>query len=363
MTLEEIPAHYPKARIGLLAHPASVDAQGRHTADRLLAAGGNLVVCFGPEHGYFGWGGAGEKLGDGSHPFLGIPVRSLYGEYRKPPPEWMDDLDVLVVDLQDIGVRCFTFISTLRYVLESAAETGTPVVIHDRPVPLPGTLDGPMLAEDCRSFVGLVDTPFLYGMTPGEAAGWICERYQLRVDLKIILCTEAFQIRTPPSPAIRSWACAVVYPATVFCEALPLFESDRSGPIPFQSLSGEGLDPLALINILPEIPGASVFPHMIRMGSASLPGIRFAIIEPALWRPVACGVTVLAALQQMLGSQAVWEHPGKRSDFFDKLYGTTAVRAGLQAGRSAAEIVASWQPDLDAFAAERHKHRLYGETG
>ena len=331
---DEMAADLAGARIGLVAHQASVDELGRHTAERLRPA-----RLFGPEHGFFGWGGAGEEVLDARHPWLGVPVRSLYGEHRRPPREWIEDLDVLVFDLQDLGVRCYTFVSTLKHVLEAAADGGPRVVVIDRPVPLPGLLDGPMLDGDCRSFVGMVDAPFCYGLTPGQAARWMVRRYGLAVDLRVLPTEAVFDARIPPSPAIRSWMAAAVYPATVFCEATPALDCDRGGLIPFQTLCAPWLDPDAV----PELAGARVHRHVNR---SLHPGIRITVTDARRWRPVAASVRVLASLP----AERLWE--GAREDFFDLLYGTRSVREGLQAGRPAEAIVADWRDGLAGFAEE-----------
>ena len=163
-----------EGRIGLLAHPASVDPAGIHTAVRLReAVGRRLTALVGPEHGFYGRGGAGEEIADARHPAWDIPIHSLYGDCRKPKPELLANLDTLVVDLQDIAVRCYTFVTTLRYAMEACAENHKRLVVLDRPVPLPNCVDGPMPEPEFASFVAGVPMPFIYGMTPGEAARFL----------------------------------------------------------------------------------------------------------------------------------------------------------------------------------------------
>ena len=135
--------------------------------------GGRLACLFSPEHGWFGLAAAGEKTGHETHPFWNIPVHSLYGETRRPTPEMLDGLSRLVVDLQDIGVRCYTYLATLKLVMEAAADVHIPVTVLDRPIPLGGTVDGPRLMEGFSSFVAPIDVPLCHGMTPGECATFI----------------------------------------------------------------------------------------------------------------------------------------------------------------------------------------------
>ena len=167
------PAEWMGSRIGLVTHAASLCSDGRHAAAVLAAHPEvDLRVLFAPEHGFAATAGAGEKVGDMVHATLGLPIRSLYGEFRKPTPEMLSDVDVLVVDLQDLAVRCYTYASTLDLVLEAASEAGLPVVVCDRPLPVPGLVDGPMLDPACASFVGRVQR------FCGESRGGDFDRYQ-----------------------------------------------------------------------------------------------------------------------------------------------------------------------------------------
>lgn len=334
---DEMAAELADLRVGLIAHQASIDAAGLHTAERLP-----VVRLFGPEHGYFGWGAAGEKVLDAAHPFLGIPVHSLYGEHRRPPQEWIADLDVLVFDLQDLGFRCYTFVSTLRLVLEAASECGVCVVVLDRPIPLPDTVDGPMYDPSCESFVNLVNMPLSYAMTPAEAAIYLQQDLALDVDLRVLPNAEPFELRVPPSPAIRSWMTCATYLTTVFCEALVSMDCDRAGLIPFQTLTAPWLDPASL----PRLPGAELHRHV---NQKLHPGVRIRVTDLASWRPVEASVHLLAALPTDLA----WKDA--RTDFFDQLYGTSTVREMLLDGVSAEAVIASWQPGLDRFRACREQ--------
>ncbi|MDZ4198111.1 MAG: DUF1343 domain-containing protein, partial [Kiritimatiellia bacterium] len=171
--------------MGLLSHDAAVDARGVPTLDRLLQAGIRPVALFSPEHGYQGRAGAGELVPDSLHPEHPIPIHSLYGPTRIPRAEWLATLDLLLIDLQDLGVRCYTYLSTLCETLTAAAGTSLRVVVADRPVPLPNRCDGPMLDPAYESFVARVRAPMVTGMTPGEAARWFVRSNRLDVDLEV----------------------------------------------------------------------------------------------------------------------------------------------------------------------------------
>ena len=358
--------------VALLAHPASVASDGTHAADLLAAAtGARLVSLLGPEHGYFGWGGAGEHILDGVHPFLGLPVHSLYGDHRKPSAEMLHGADTILVDLQDLAVRCYTFVSTLRYVLEFAAAAGVRVVVADRPIPAPGVIDGPMPDGRHDSFVGMIPAPLVYGLTPAESALWLRDTLGLSVDLHVLpmrgyrrlpahLQTGAPWI--PPSPGIRSWFCAYAYPATVFCEALPVLDCDRAGLLPFQSWCAEGLDGAALARELNtrSLPGVRFHPDLRRRADGSMiQGVRLAVNDAAVFAPAAAGVHMLEAVAGQLGREAFWNQPGARPDFFDLLMCSDAPRLALSAGMPARDIVADWAPGIAHYRAAITPHLLY----
>lgn len=365
------PTRLEGARIGLIAHPASVDRFG-FPADQVVARAGigKLTALFGPEHGYFGWGGAGEEILDGTHPSLGLPVRSLYGSHRKPTPEMLHGLDVLLFDLQDLAVRCYTFVSTLCYVLEAASDSGLTVVVADRAVPLPGVIDGPLLDERFSSFVGLVPAPLQFGLTPGEAARWLKARLNLPVDLRVISLSGADRRPAhlqrlppwiPPSPGIRSWFCAYAYAATVFAEAFPALDVDRAGTTPFQFVGAKGVNAAALADDLNarRLPGVAFTPEWRRREAGTVAGVRLVMTDLDLFRPAETGVHLVEAFMRAPGLDGLWDVPGARPEWFDLLWGTDAVRLALRAGEPAAAIAAGWAQDLVRFDAEVRPHRLY----
>jgi len=193
--IEVLPLDWLKSqRVGLVAHPASRVSDGRHSADFLHEAGVNLTALFGPEHGFFGHGDAGEKVEDAAHADWGIPIFSLYGETRAPTEAMLERVDIVVFDLQTIACRAYTYVSTLRLMMEACATQQKALIVADRPDPLMlSPADGPMLDPDCSSFVGLVPTPFCTGMTLGETAHFLCEELKLKeLDLRIAPCPDPF---------------------------------------------------------------------------------------------------------------------------------------------------------------------------
>ncbi len=366
----------PPARVGLVSHTAALAASGATSAEALQSAPNlRLVSLFAPEHGFFGAAGAGDPVRSRRHPVWHIPVHSLYGSRLAPTPAHFRAIDLLVVDLQDIGVRCYTYVSTLRHVLEAASRAGKPVLVTDRPIPLPVTPDGPVLQPGFDSFVGAVRTPLAYAMTPGETALWL--RSDLGLDLDLTVIPMAGYHRAPrrnpdwpawvpPSPGIRSWETAACYSATVFTEALSALSCGRTTPLPFQVLGAPWMKAEAVRESLAaeKLPGVTFHPHPFipptdPYAGRLIPGIRMVVTDPLRFKPVLTSVAILAVLQRLHSRRRLWNWPGTRPDWFDKLYGTDRVRLALLDGATPAAIAADWEPELRRFCATRAKCLLY----
>ena len=330
--IARIPADWTDAlRVGLVAHPASRLPDGRHSAEFLRDSGVRLAALFGPEHGFFGRGGAGEPISDAFHHSWNVPVFSLYGETRAPSPEMLDLVDVLVFDVQTIACRAYTYGSTLRLLMDACAKFGKRLVVADRPDPLMfAAPDGPFLDPDCESFVGMLPAPFCHGMTAGEIALFLRDALRLEcLDLRVAPCANlsrslpiqsVFPSWTPPSPAILSPENALCFPVTVFLEALPMVDHARGTPLAFQCIGSAHAD-LAGLD-LPPLPGMRSFPfdYPDKHGNL-LRGVRFEVLDPAAYRPAAAAWNLVCALEERIGP-ALWDFPGTRPDFFAKLWGS-----------------------------------------
>ncbi len=329
--IEAIPPEWlARRRVGLVAHPASLASDGRHSAEFLRDSGANLAALFGPEHGFFGRGGAGEKIADASHADWNIPIFSLYGETRSPSPPMLDLVDVFVFDIQTIACRAYTYVSTLRLLMEACATHGKTLIVADRPDPLMLTPpDGPLLDPACASFVGLVPTPFCYGMTPGETALFLRDALKLdSLDLRVAPCPGLSRKQTlrqiypswqPTSPAIVSIENALCFPLTVFFEALPMIDHARGTPLAFQRIGSAHADLSTLA--LPPLPGLRVAPceYPDKHGQL-LRGLAFEVLDPAAYRPAFSAFTLVSALEKLIGP-ALWNFPGSRPDFYTHLWG------------------------------------------
>lgn len=354
-----------RGRVGLLAHPASIDRTGTHSSELLhQKLKRRLVALFGPEHGFYGRGGAGEELSDEKHPAWGIPIFSLYNEHRRPTAEMLDHIDTLVFDLQDIGVRCYTFVTTLRYVMEACAEHGKRLIVCDRPIPLPNAVDGPLPEPGRENFVAGVPMPLVYGMTPGEAARFL--KKELALDLDLHIARMSGYTRSPrrgdwgpwisPSPGIRYWETAWTYPITVFTEALPALGCGRGQSQPFQILTAPWLnaeDTARAFNRL-RLWGLRAAPIW-----EPQPGIRFEVSHPSRIQPFSAAIHLLSLLQRTGGHNQLWGAPGTRRGWFDQLIGGPTVRESLEKQRPPARIIADAHAGLAGFRRARLDALLY----
>lgn len=363
-------------RIGLVAHPASVGAKGALSAELIRAQNDTRLAClFGPEHGVAGKAGAGEAVADAEHPDWRIPVHSLYGDTRRPTAEMLEGIDTIVFDLQDLSCRPYTYVSTLRYVLEAAAEFGKSVVVADRPTPLANVVDGPVLDPRFESFVGCVRAPLVYGMTPGEMAIWIQRDLKLDVDLNVAEMKGYHRAAArpagwppwiPPSPAVKSWECGLCFPVTVLFEALPGLDHGRGTAMAFQVFGAPWLDGPAAADTLTRLalPGVRFRAEAYKAAVGAhkgkdVRGVRIEVTDASAFKPVLTGLTIIEIVQDLHGPAWLWSQHGTRPEFFDQLLGTDRARLALFEGLTAPETAGSWDDDLRTFRGTREPCLLY----
>lgn len=363
-------------RVGLVSHAAAVGRDGRSSASALWTSPDiTLAALFGPEHGFRGQAAAGDMMSDETHSEWAMPIYSLYGQYRKPTPDMLKGLDVLVVEFQDLGARPYTYVSTLALVLQAAAENHLPVIVADRPVPLPLGSDGPVTEGAFTSFVAALPLPMHYGMTPAETARWIQVHSLPNLDLRVVpmsnYAREGMRQPTwppwiPPSPRIQSWESATLFTCTVFGEALPALDYGSGTGSAFQLLGAPWLDCQRLIDTISgySLPGLTLEPttYCAQAGlykDAELSGVRLVVTDATTFRPVESCITLLEVISRLYGSTPLWTAPGTRPEWFDALFGTDTVRKALLAGASAAEITATWQPALETYRDNRTSSLLY----
>jgi uncharacterized protein YbbC (DUF1343 family) len=366
--------------IGLVCNPASIDARFTHVLDRAAAGGVTVGAIFGPQHGVRS--DVQENMIESAHgrdERRRVPVYSLYSETREPTREMLAGLDALVVDLQDVGTRIYTYIYTMAHCLRAACAHGVPVVVCDRPNPIGGRLvEGPMLEPGFESFVGQFPIPMRHGMTIGELARLFNEAFGIGAKLEVVAMQgwsrdDDFD-RTPlpwvlPSPNLPTLESAIVYPGTVLFEGTNVSEG-RGTTKPFELVGA------------PWVTDAEVF--AAALNARNLPGVHFrpAMFEPTFhkhagttcggcqihvtdreaFRPVETGVALVAAFHDADPDRFAWRDPPYEYEYvrppIDILYGSTRLREAVEA-RDAAALPRSWPGAMAPFLALRDRFLLY----
>lgn len=348
--------------IALLSHAAAVNSDGIHSAELLNNAGAKLKALFGPEHGFASLAAPGKKVSSSRHKTLKVPIHSLYGPTRKPTAAMLKGLDTIVIDFQNIPARPYTYLATMLNVLESAEEFGLTVIVADRPVPLPNTVDGPSLEKDFKSFVAPTALPMAYGMTPGETARWIVRNHNLHLELKVAMMSgyhreeyphSGWPVWVKPSPAITCWDSALCYLTTIASEAIPALNNFRNESLSFQAVSASWLSPEKVCSEIPHLRGAQLHPvHESRT-------ILIELTSPAVYKPVKAAVALITAIQRVHGKACLWKCRDARPEFFDKLFGGKSTRLALQRSQTADQIAASWRAGIMRFQRQRREVLLY----
>ncbi len=347
-------------RVAFAGNHTSV-IHGVHMVDTLIAAGKNLVKVFSPEHGFRGTAAAGELVESGIDHRSGLPVVSLYGRNRRPTPEQLADVDVVVFDIQDVGVRFYTYISTMTFIMQAAARENIPVIILDRPNPLGHYVDGPMLQAEHASFVGLHPVPVVHGMTVGEYAmmangeGWLGP--SLVCDLTVIPVANythntRYELPVPPSPNLPNMTSVYLYPSLCFFEGTDV-SLGRGTPKPFQIFGHPDLNKQAFpYRFIPEsLPAA---PNPPQLGMACQGMDLSTIPGEILMEKDQINLSYLLEAYRHFPNK-----PNFFNSFFENLSGTSLLRNQILAGLSEEQIRASWQEELRSFRKLRSNYLLY----
>jgi uncharacterized protein YbbC (DUF1343 family) len=368
-------------RVGVVCNPASVDGDLNHIADRLGAyRGARLTAIFGPQHGFRS--DVQENMIESGHArdaTRRVPVYSLYSETREPTADMLRDVDLLVIDLQDVGTRIYTYIYTMANCLAAARKHGVKAIVCDRPNPIGGVgVEGPMLERGFESFVGLYPLPMRHGMTIGELARLFNDEFGIGADLEVIpmqgwsrgMYFDATGLPwVLPSPNIPTPDSTVVYPGTVLFEGTNVSEG-RGTTRPFELLGAPWVDAepfAATLNGL-GLPGVrfrpAVFePTFHKHAQTSCGGCQIHVLDRATFRPVETGVALLAAFRASDPDRFRWRDPPYEYEHdklpIDILAGSTALREQIEAGTSAREIARSWEEPVSRFLRTRERFLLY----
>lgn len=332
--------------------------EGEHLVDRLLREGVRIRKIFAPEHGFRGNADAGELISSGKDSATGLPIVSLYGKHKKPSDADLHGVDILVFDIQDVGVRFYTYLSTLHYIMEAGAENGIPVLLLDRPNPNGGRIDGEILNYNYQSFVGMHPVPILYGMTIGEygqminGEGWL--KGNLEANLTVIPLrnyTHAtpYYLPVKPSPNLPNELSIHLYPSLALFEGT-VFSAGRGTGMQFQIYG---------------------HPKYTQKTFSFVPVSREGAKHPKHQNKRCYGADLRSTMMHHYAGlnltyllDAYKHYPHKKSfflknKFFDKLSGSNKLRQQIEAGFGEEQIKASWQKDLNEFKAIRQHYLLY----
>ncbi len=363
--------------VAVFANQTSM-VKNTHLIDTLLSSGIKIVKIFGPEHGFRGDADAGEHVSDAKDKKTGIPVISLYGNHKKPTPEDLKDVDVLIFDIQDVGVRFYTFISSLQYYLEAALENHKPLLILDRPNPNGFYVDGPVLDMQFKSFVGMQPIPVVYGMTIGEYAlmltgeNWLSKEanainaYNVTTNpttdtpfhMQVIKCKNydhntKYELPVMPSPNLKEMQSLYLYPSTCFFEGTVLSEG-RGTDKPFQIFGHPSLpDNLFAFTPKPNAGAKNSKCFFQQCYGWNLSGSSEELLER---------LDKKIQLKYLLEAYKLF--PGKdtfflKNNFFNKLAGNDQLMQQIKDGKTEIEIKKSWEPGLADFKVKRKKYLLY----
>jgi len=362
-------------RIGIIANHTSYNSADRYVVDVFKAMDRvRVVALFSPEHGLLGTEEAGAQIGDQTDPTYGLPVHSLYGATKKPTPQMLAGVDVLVFDIQDVGARFYTYLYTMSLAMEAAAESGRRFVVLDRPNPIDGLhVEGPVLEPAFASFVGLYPIPVRYGMTIGELArminaeGWLTNG--VKADLTVIPMT-GWQRRMwydettlrfiKPSPNMPDIETAALYPGLCLLEGTNISEG-RGTPRPFRQFGAPWIDPNALaahLNTL-NLPGlrfrpTSFTPASSKYQNQPCPGVEITLIDRTRLEPFWTGVLIVNELHRLYPTEFEW-----RASHFDRLCGIASIREAITAQKLLTPLRATWAAEGGAFEQTRRQYLCY----
>jgi len=367
--------------VGAVCNPASVDHKFGHIADRLAAMPGvELAAIFGPQHGFHS--DVQENMIETVHGMddrRRVPVYSLYSETREPTAGMLEGLDVLVIDLQDVGTRIYTYIYTMANCLVAARRHGLKVIVCDRPNPIGGVLvEGPMLLRGWESFVGLYPIPMRHGMTIGELARLFNDHFGIGADLEVQPMTgwrrdsyhdEAGAPWVMPSPNLPTLDTAMVYPGTVLFEGTSVSEG-RGTTRPFELVGSPGVDADRLAESLNRrsLPGvhfraAAFEPTFHKHAGQRCGGCQIHVLDRRAFRPVLTGVALVAAIRALDADAFCWRPPPYEYEHnklpIDILAGSSDLRDQIEAGVTPETIAQSWEPSVAEFTTLRRQFLLY----
>jgi uncharacterized protein YbbC (DUF1343 family) len=364
-------------KVGLITNPTGIDRNLNSIVDVFYNHPDiELKALYGPEHGVRGSAPAGQYVEFYNDPKTGLPVYSLYGATKKPTPEMLEGIEVLVFDIQDVGTRFYTYIYTMAYAMEAAKENNIPFVVLDRPNPLGGEqVEGPVLDPAYSSFIGLYPIPLRHGMTVGELANLFNEEFEIGADLKVVEMkgwkrSWAYEDSglewVLPSPNMPTKDTALVYPGSALIEGTNVSEG-RGTTKPFELIGAPFINGDELAKKLNEeaLPGvkfrpASFIPASSKHVGKLSHGVEIHVTDEKLFQPVLSGITLVKTIHDLYPNDFEFRAEDSRGiSFFDLLVGNGWIRDYIESGRSVDEIISRYHDELEDFKDLREEYLLY----
>ncbi len=363
-------------RVGLVTNPSGVNSKLESTADIFAAHDQiNLTALYGPEHGIRGAIYGGEKVADEIDPHTGLPVYSLYGKYRKPTEAMLDIVDVLIVDIQDIGSRSYTYVYTMAKVMEAAAEYNKEVIILDRPNPVNGvSVEGNILEEEYSSFVGMYPIAYRHGMTIGELAKLFNNEFGINCELSVIPLRNWKREMNwgdtglpwvPTSPHIPHWETVFFYCTTGTFGELRLLSEGVGYTSPFELVGAPWINGYELAEALNALnPEGVIFrpiyykPFYASYEGEICQGVQLHITDFGSFRLYTTGLHIMQTVMRLYPDKNIFARQD-RIGMFNKVMGTDWIKNALQANIPVPEMEAKWQPELNQFLKTREKYLMY----
>lgn len=371
--IEEYAALFRGRRLGLVTNPSGIRQDFTATADK-LARDFRLTALYAPEHGVRGDQQDGQSVASYTDPATGVPVYSIYGENRAPRPEDLQDIDLMVFDIQDVGSRYYTYLYSMANCMQACARQGIPFVVLDRPNPTGGLApEGTALQDDCRSFIGMYDIPQRYALTCGELARLLNERFGLGAALEVVplagwrremLWRDTGLAWVNPSPNIATPDAALLYNGTCLFEGTNLSEG-RGTTRPFELIGAPWLDARAFAEALEaqNCPGvrfrpASFTPMFHKHAGRLCHGVQVHVIEPRAVRPVALGAAMVLTVKELSGAHFAFTAPRHEVGDFtaDLLFGSPLLR---RPGVTMEDVRAAIRAGTEAYRPQWKQYRLY----
>ncbi|AZV54482.1 DUF1343 domain-containing protein [Bacillus pumilus] len=359
-------------RVGLITNPTGIDANMKSSVDLLFEHPNiKLTALYGPEHGVRGDAQAGEGVESYTDEKTGLPVYSLYGKTRKPTPDMLKNVDVLLFDIQDVGARYYTYIYTMAYAMEAAKENNIPFVVLDRPNPIGGLkVEGPVLEPEHASFVGLYPIPLRHGMTTGELAKFFNKEFHINADVTVIKMKNWKRSMTfddtklpfvLPSPNMPTVDSTFVYPATGLIEGTNVSEG-RGTTKPFELIGAPYINSSELADHLNQLKlkgvqfrPVSFTPTFSKHAGKLSHGVQLYVTDRSSFEAVKTGLSIIKAIHDLYPKDFQFLQTGS----FDKLIGNGWIKEEINQGTSVKHIMKRYHHDLKSFEKKRKKYLIY----